>query len=401
MQVAYFVHDLSDSAVARRIGMLRAAGAQVRLLGFRRTAGAPATVAGLEPYDLGRTHDARLAARAVAVAANLVKLPSFRRFVDGADVILARNLETLVLAAAARALHAPRARLAYECLDIHGAMLSPGLRGRLLRRLEGALLDRCDSLLVSSPGFVREYFEPFQGARSRPRLQSVLVENKVFGPQPARPPRPPPGPPWRIGWFGMVRCRRSLDALHDLARRRPDLVEVIIRGRPSYTEFDDFEGQCASLPNLRFLGPYAPQDLPALYGETHFNWSIDYFQDEGNSRWLLPNRLYEGGLYGAPPIARRGSEAAAWLADQGLGLVFDRPEVELEAFLDRLAPEAYATLAAIHAAAPAQRFLAGPEDCQVLAEALRGARAPIEPLARPERLARAAVAPVAPAADLH
>ena len=36
MKIAYFVHDLSDAAVAKRVGMLRDAGAEVALFGFRR-----------------------------------------------------------------------------------------------------------------------------------------------------------------------------------------------------------------------------------------------------------------------------------------------------------------------------------------------------------------------------
>ena len=36
MRIAYFVHDLSDPAVGRRVRMLRTGGAEVTVLGFRR-----------------------------------------------------------------------------------------------------------------------------------------------------------------------------------------------------------------------------------------------------------------------------------------------------------------------------------------------------------------------------
>src|SRR5665213_2052203 len=58
LRIAYFVHDLNDAAVAKRISMLRSAGAEVRLAGFRRTAEPVRDVAGIEPLNLGRTHDA-------------------------------------------------------------------------------------------------------------------------------------------------------------------------------------------------------------------------------------------------------------------------------------------------------------------------------------------------------
>ena len=37
MRITYFAQDLSDPAVTRRVRMLRAAGGQVKLLGFRRS----------------------------------------------------------------------------------------------------------------------------------------------------------------------------------------------------------------------------------------------------------------------------------------------------------------------------------------------------------------------------
>jgi hypothetical protein len=385
VKVAYFVHDLSDAAVAKRVWMLREAGAEVRLAGFRRTAEPPASVAGLTPLDLGRTHDARLLSRAGSVLRSLARAPGLRAFMAGADAVLARNLEVYVTAALCRALHAPRAKLAYECLDVHRLMLGRGPAGQALRALEGALMDRSEALIVSSPAFLSAYFEPFQGLSRRP-LTALVTENKAFpdAEGAALPvPAPPAGPPWRIGWFGMIRCRRSLDFLCDLARRRPDLVRVDIRGRPSYTEFDDFDRQTAETPGVTFGGPYRPADLPRLYGGLHFNWAIDRFQDEGNSRWLLPNRLYEGGRLGVPPIARTDSETGRWLKAHGLGVLFEEPEARLEAFLDSLTPEAYADLKARHAAAPPSLFTLGPDDGARLLGAIGGRaaaeRAPAAP----------------------
>jgi hypothetical protein len=379
LKVAYFVHDLNDAAVAKRVWMLRQAGAQVRLAGFHRGARPPDQVCGLKPLNLGRTHDARLLGRAVSVLRNLALAPLRGAFLAGTDVVLARNLEVYAVAALARTLHARHARLAYECLDVHRLMLGGGRASRTLRGLESRLMDHSQALIVSSPAFLSAYFEPFQHLSRRERLTTLVVENKAL-PDAATTLAavPPSGPPWRIGWFGMIRCRRSLDFLCDLARRRPDLVQVEIRGRPSYTEFEDFDRQTAETPGMRFGGPYSPQDLPALYGGLHFNWSVDYFQDEGNSRWLLPNRLYEGGRLGVPPIARADSETGRWLQLHSLGVLFGRPEERLEAFLDGLTPEAYAALRARHATAPASLFTLGPEDCVSLLAVIGGAKAAVE-----------------------
>lgn len=367
LRVAYFVHDLDDAAVAKRVWMLEEAGAEVRLAGFHRGERPPEQVSGLEPLSLGRTHDARRLSRAGSVLRNLALAPLRGRFMAGAEVVLARNLEVYPVAALARALHAPRARLAYECLDVHRLMLGGGLAGRALRGLESVLLDQSRSLIVPTPAVLSAYFEPLQHLSRRRRLTTLVVENKAFPPVAGMPKAAAAGPParrpWRIGWFGMIRCRRSLDFLCDLARRRPDLVQVDIRGRPAWAEVKDFDRQIAETPGVAFGGPYGPHDLPALYGAVHFNWSVDHVQDEGASRWLLPDRLYEGGRLGAPPIARADSETGRWLKAHGLGVRFDQPETQLEAFLDALTPEAYAALRERHAAAPASLFVLSPEDC--------------------------------------
>lgn len=372
MQVAYFVHNLNDAAVAKRVLMLKAAGMRVTLLGFRRQSQAICESPDVEIVELGKTADAKLIARAACVALNMARAPIWAAKAAGADIIIARNLETLVLAAIAKQLSAPRARLIYECLDIHRLMLRTDLLGRCLRGLERQLLARSDGLIVSSPAFVTHYFKANQAAV----LPAVaLVENKILRLSgEVSPPllQEPPGPPWRIGWFGLIRCRRSLDLLTDLAKRRPDLVQVELRGRPSYSEFEDFDGQVSALPNVVFGGPYQPDELAGLYGGVHLNWTIDSFQAEGNSHWLLPNRLYEGGYFGIPPIAARNTETGRWLSARGLGLLVDNPERDLERLLETLTPERYRALAQLHRSTPLRHFVFDRKDCLDLAVQLAG-----------------------------
>jgi hypothetical protein len=384
MKIAYFVHDLTDPAVARRVRMLQAGGAEAVVLGFRREDRAPSDVAGAPVVDLGRTYDGRLGHRAKATALAALSARRFRDQVQGAEVILARTLEMLAIAQAARRACGAKARLVYECLDIHRLMLGEGAKSRAMRAVERALMRRADLLVVSSPAFLSAYFEPRQGVGRELPIPTLLVENKVLelegagDPAPAGPPAdPPPGPPWRIGWFGAIRCRKSLDILTGLAARRPDLVEVRIHGRPAYAEFEAFDAQVAAAPGVSFGGPYKPADLPGLYGGVHFCWAIDYMEEGLNSSWLLPNRLYESGRYGAPAIALEDVETGRRLAELGVGLRIAEPS-KLEAVLDALTPPAYARLRGELAAVPRSCFSAGPEACRQLVDALagRGLRAP-------------------------
>lgn len=375
MKIVYFVHDLTDAAVRRRVRMLQLGGAEVVLLGFRRSAEPVAEVEGVRPIDLGRTHNARLGQRAALVAVKLLTAGRLKAATAGADVVMARNLECLAIAAQARDHHAPQARLVYECLDIHRALLGSGLASKGLRAVERRLLARCDQVIVSSPAFADRYFTPRQGWPGA----TLLLENKVLveAGDPARPtPAPlPPPPPWRIGWFGMIRCRKSLDLLVDLATRAQGRIEVLIRGRPSYDVLDDFEAVVARTPGLSFEGPYRPEDLPELYRRVHFTWAIDYFEEGLNSSWLLPNRLYEGGLNGVPAIALGEVETGRWLARRDAGVLIADPARDLPAFFDALTPEDYARRRSAAAAIPVSDLATDAADCRRLVASLGEARA--------------------------
>jgi succinoglycan biosynthesis protein ExoL len=384
VRLAYFVHDLQDAAVARRIRMLRTGGLRdIALLGFRRTAEPPALVEGIVPIDLGRTADGRFVQRGLAVARAAARIGAVRAAVSGAQLLLARQLEMLALASLARRRFAPTAGLAYECLDVHRLMVSPGLPGHALRALEGRLLQGCGLLLTSSPAFLDAHF-----CRAHARLPPVrIVENKVLetelaagtppralppGPPPGPPLGPPLGPPWRIGWFGVIRCARSLELLAALARRLPGQVEVVIRGRPARDAVPGFDAIVARTPGLSFLGPYdRAAELGRIYADVHLTWAMDFYEAGANSDWLLPNRLYEGGLHHAVPIAHAGVETGRWLAARGAGLLLAGPlEETLPALLAGLTPEAYAQARAASARLPRGDLVADGQECAALAAAL-------------------------------
>lgn len=365
MKVAYLAYDLSDAAAARRARMLQMGGAEVLAAGFRRSEQPVPDLSGARAIDLGRTYDGRLAHRAALVAARCARVTKLKEIVRGADVVLARNLEMLAIAAAARRAHAPGAKLVYECLDIHRIMCGTGPASIALRALEGALLRSCSAVLVSAPAFVIEYF-----ARRHRRLPPMmLVENKVLGrsERPAAAARPA-GPPWRIGWFGNVRCRKSVSLLKEIVRRAP--VEVIIRGRPSAHTLPDLQQLIADEPRIRFAGPYSQADLAQIYGEVHFAWSLDYTDEGLNSDWLLPNRIYEGSFFNTPAIAERRTAIGGWLADKGAGLLVDDPVEDIVRALRTLAPDSYEVFERRTRAIDTRALAFDDEACRNLAVAL-------------------------------
>jgi succinoglycan biosynthesis protein ExoL len=381
------VHDLGDPAVARRLAMLRPSLVSAVVVGFHRAETAPAQVAGWPAIALGPTSDGRLGHRMLAVLRARATLRRLRRYVVGATVVMARQLEMLALARAARNRYAGSAVLAYECLDIHRLMVSPSVIGMALRQLEARLLCASDLLVISSPAFLREHLQPVHGARLPP---TCLIENKVLRsdlvPSASVCSRQT-GPPWCIGWYGVLRCRRSLELLAELTRRLPDRVFVELRGRPARSAIPDFDAIVAAAPGMRFLGPYDRQrDLAQIYQAVHFTWAVDFYEAGGNSRWLLPNRLYEGGLYGAIPIALRTVETGAWLARHNAGVLLGNPPGDdLARYFSVLRPENYAAAARSLAAVPRAAWVDEGDDGSRLAHALGCSAVRVSPPNAPAR----------------
>jgi len=375
LHVLYLVHDVSDPAVRRRIIMLRAGGAQVTLAGFRRTTSPITDVEGLRPIDLGATRDGRFGQRLAAVAKAMLSIGSKLAAMSRPDLIVARNLEMLALARRAEAAFQTGVPIVYECLDIHRLVLRGDLVGKTLRGAERYLARDVKLLVTSSPAFIANYFKPF-GQVAAP---IELVENKYFDTAPVSADerlkvKAPAAPPWRIGWFGALRCRRSLELLAEFSRRLEGRFEIILRGRPALSEFPDFHAFVEAQPWLSFLGPYRnPEDMAAIYQDVHFSWAIDFFEEGRNSEWLLPNRLYEGCRFGAVPISMGSTETGRFLNQQDIGILLSQATPEaLEVALGKMEEDRFQKLKARVLARNPKTWSYDRSDCRAFVEKLGG-----------------------------
>lgn len=373
LHVLYLAHDLSDPAIRRRVLALQTGNAEVTLAGFRRGENAGAAIGSLSTIELGTTEDARFVQRASAVAKACLNLGASLRGVAKPDIVIARNLEMLALARRAVSLFGGDIPVVYECLDIHRLLLRQDFGGRMLRAAE-ARLGRSVSLLVtSSPAYVDNYFDPLSGIDA----PVMLLENKVLDLDDDIPlvpgPRPPADDePWKIGWFGALRCRKSLDLLSRFSRAMEGKVEIIVRGRPSYAELKDFDSFMRGEPFMSFRGAYRnPEDLSEIYGEVQFAWAIDFFEEGQNSAWLLPNRIYEGCRYGTVPIAIKGTETARFIARRDIGFVLEDASVEgLVELFSRIDRQSYTDAASRIVEQGARQWTFRRDDCLDLVQRL-------------------------------
>jgi hypothetical protein len=338
--IAFFGHDWTESTVVKRVTAFQANASHVVGFMFRRPRGTPPRPPGWDNVHLGVTSDRNYLARVPKLVAALVLVLKRWTILRRCQIFYARNIDMLFIAVVAKRLTGSRAAVVYEVLDVQRIFLGDRFINKAFRWAERALLKSCDMLVVSAPDFVSRYFAPVQKFAGPWRL----LENKVAASQiPASMGAQravSPGPPWVIGWFGTLRCARSLNVLCHIADTLGDRVMIHLRGLPSEKDLPrhKIEQASATRANLVYGGPYAsPRDLPAIYGQVHLAWCIDYLDPGTNSAWLLPNRIYEGGLFGSLALACGDTATARMVEREGLGWVLAEP-------LERTAVEFLETL---------------------------------------------------------
>lgn len=371
--LAFFAHERGDARVRKRIAAFQDQGLEVIGYTFHRERDKVDPEPTWQNIHLGTTYNRRYLQRLLTFVGSLGILWRHRISFGESTAMYVVNTDNAVLALIGRFFSGKRIPLVLELADIQPVMTGTGLISKALRWIERQVLKRSSLLVTTSPGFVSHYFEPVQQFHG----EVFLLENKVY-PSLALPAAVPSngqpvkgGRPWVIGCFGALRCRRSLELMHALAVRLGDKVHFVLRGYPSGTIAEDFSKLIGDLPNLRMEGAYQyPGDLAEMYGAVDFNWAIDESDPNGNSAWLLPNRIYEGGCFGVPVIAAKHTETGAWVSQREAGWTFEEPfEETLAAFLDSLTPQDWAAVKSRCECAPRTGFT-GDDDLRKLAESL-------------------------------
>lgn len=351
LRVAFFGHDSNESTVRKRVNGFQYLGATVTGFMFSRRHDKPTIPPTWMNVALGQTEDGYHGKRLVQLAKAISTLFRHQRLLREADVLYARNIDMLLLATAGKILGRVKAPIIYEALDVHPAFTGKGVKSRIFRFAERRLLAISSLLIVSSPVFMDRYFIPIQKYTG----PWFLLENKLGASAADQNNlhsrrRTSTGSPWIIGWFGVIRCQRSIEILMRLAARFPKSVMVHIRGLPSERDditadlLKDLERQC---PNVRYFGVYqSPRDLSEIYGAVDLVWAVDFSASGANSDWLIPNRFYEGGLNGVPALARQGTATGDLVERRQTGWCIAEPfEANLTAFIEKLDIETYATTA--------------------------------------------------------
>lgn len=377
MRIVVFGFDAAESSQIRRIRALLDAGYEVSAFTMRRRNMNEDFVPFWDNVHLFTVENENLAKRVLVLTASIFKIAFNIGRVRRADVLVARNFDLLLLAVAARFMALQRIPVVYECLDIHAIFTDPSRKGALFRFVERMLLARTALVVVSSPGFVDNYFRPVQ----RYRGPVFLLENKIWfsGTLPERRGADaPPGRgtlqhPYRVGWVGSLRCEPSFSILSGAARQLGERVRLEFHGNIHEHVLRDFDARLAGLANVAYHGPYSYPAGLAMYRTLDFVWAQDLWQRGANSDWLLPNRIYEASYYGCLSIAVAGTQTARTVEERGLGYVVPEATAEaLASLIAELDPDEVATRRAALLARPTSDFVTSSAEVRAMIEAARG-----------------------------
>jgi succinoglycan biosynthesis protein ExoL len=376
--LSFFCPDVTDASTLKRVQQFMDFGYSVTVFGFRRERYNTDYQPPWPNVPLGFTTDARYWHRLSALLHSIPALFANRRTLARTSIFYARNIDQLVLALLARLIAFSRAPITYEVLDIPPILMRRGPVPTFLRAIERLCLRRISLLVLSSPGFHRNYFSAVQKYAGA----WFLLENKLY-PSPSRStPARPSGigrRPWVVGYFGLIRGEATVNLIARLAHRFRGRVVFKFGGVLTTVEQAKFDAVLRRCPNVVYSGPYLPQqDLERLYRGVDFAWALDLEHTDHNSRWLMPCRFYEAGYYGVPCLAVHRFEVGNVIEKHRIGWTFDAPlEESLARFFERLTEKDYELIRTRLAAVPSSMFVAG-EDiirlCEMLARSRPGVR---------------------------
>lgn len=332
--MAYFAGDATNPTVRLRLKSFIRNDVDLTGFTFRRDKFHSDFVPFWDNVELGTTQDRDYFKRLMVMLKALRIMWRHRDRLRNVDVLYARLFDSAFLALLMAKLLRLDAKLVYEIEDVHDVFFRNTIFARVMRFFERCILASADLVVLPSPGFADGYLVPFQGY-DRPYF---LLENRIQLDEVPEANTPPSARAeawkdtqdrWVIGWFGTLRCTKSMRLLSEIAERLGDQVLIYTRGYPTETGLDAYMEIVDRHSNWVHEGPYLmPDDLEDLYGRVHFVWCLDFYDENGNSELLLACRMYHGGYFGAVPWFTEQSQMARHLAPYAIGHAVADPYVD-------------------------------------------------------------------------
>lgn len=218
----------------------------------------------------------------------------------------------------------------YEVDDVRDLVSQNNIISRLFLKIECFLIKKSNLVITTSEAFMDEFYFK-EGKFNIPYL---LMENKVHPNIHETGNNSFPlistynNSKIKLGYFGLIRCPRSIEILLNLVRSY-EHIEVLIRGyfMPNCKHLEE---EIFKTKNINYFGTYvSPHDLKSIYSEIDISW-ICYpfgFEGQNNWKWAKTNRFYEAGYFKKPMIAAKGTKDAERVKEYGVGIVLNLADI--------------------------------------------------------------------------
>lgn len=252
----------------------------------------------------------------------------------GMDVVFVYTLDTFVFAWMAKVRLKSNVKIVFFLMDIRERFIGDSVFSQIVQSFIRFSFERCELVVVTSDSFVHGYADKYLGALP---CRWIEIENKVDS---NRVERSHVGLSSKsnsndeqtvtVGYFGALRCTRSLETLLAWVRQEAGRVKLLLRG-----VFVDIEqeliDEITSYHCIEYGGYYKnPEDLNKIYTSCDIVWACYPYSEKqiGNYLWAKTNRYYEAGYFRRPMITSKNTRDAENAIEHGIGLAVDLSSVE-------------------------------------------------------------------------
>jgi succinoglycan biosynthesis protein ExoL len=316
MKILFVLPVLSEAYYQKRISKIRKLGVDCSVYGFERDHYKGKSW-DIETVSLGQIKDEQYLVRIFYLFRSLKKI---RKVVKTHDVLYAFNLDVLFLIWMGSLFQKKRKKIIYDVADIRPILIQKGFLPTLMRLIEKLILNQTSLIVVASPAYIKGYFRKIQNVNN----EFFVIENKVDEDRIKLDLNNANIPVNKnnitIGYFGGLRCKKSLEFLLMLMTKNSNL-KLILRGFFFRTEA--FKDEFHKLNNVTYKGPFVnPDDLEEMYSSVDLVWSA-HMHGETNTKWAISNRFYQACFFKRPLISQINTQDAKLVSKYNIGCIID------------------------------------------------------------------------------
>jgi succinoglycan biosynthesis protein ExoL len=206
----------------------------------------------------------------------------------------------------------------YQVSDIRDILSDKNYFSHFIKKVDKKFVLKSSLLVCTSHLFIKHFYYYVQNY--------LIIENKVIDVLYSKKSQLLPFVKTNntivIGYFGIIRCKSSLDFLIQLVRKY-ECFEVVIRGYFT-PELNSYINDINNIPRIHYLGKYtSPIDLQSIYSEIDISWVVYPNINSLNKSLARTNRFYESGYFKKIMICSESTEDGSFATRLGVGLEID------------------------------------------------------------------------------